>query len=110
MVNSPKRVAMKFNEHLSLSSSTSTIDRKASANYVLSLFRSMHIDTGNTFDFTPVTSPQIELLIEKLDNKSAAGISDIPTLVLKSANRIISPLLAELFVNGNNLSTFQVQK
>jgi hypothetical protein len=44
-----------------------------------------------------VTAPQVELLIGKFDNKSAAGISDVPTRVLKSANRIISPLLAELF-------------
>jgi hypothetical protein len=97
VTNSPKRVAMKFNEHFSSLTSTSTLDKKASANCVLSLFKSMHVDTHNTFNFAPVTAPQIELLIGKLDNKSVAGISDIPTRVLKSANRIISPLLAELF-------------
>ncbi len=62
----------------------------------LELKRQKKIST-NSFSFSQNTHIIVENLLNKLEPSSGAGISGIPSKVLKSSNKALAPLLTKIF-------------
>jgi hypothetical protein len=95
IITAPVVVASTFNENFSSLHSNSTVLKSDCQSFVQ--FKSMNLVIEKQFVFEEIAPNQVHLLLTKLDSKSAPGVSDIPTIILKHASPIISLMLTDIF-------------
>ncbi len=96
IITAPVVVASKFNQHFSSLHSNSTVLQSKCQSFVLNQFKNINLVVEKQFVFEHIAPNQVHLLLTKLDSKSAPGVSDIPTIILKHAAPIISPVLTDI--------------
>jgi hypothetical protein len=110
VIASPKRVVREFNKHFSTLSSNSTIRMNdVCKSYVFRQFKSMKISVSRKFEFIHIVPNQVESLLSTLEIKSAPGVSDIPTKILKHCKSIIAPILAGIFNSCIDQAKFPIE-
>ena len=93
----PAVVANKFNKFFTTLSSNSIVDIKESLNKIDEIYEEIKLTkTYSEMNFVEVSEKSVEKGISELDISSGAGISDIPTSIIKSCSCII-PALTNLF-------------
>ena len=65
-----------------------------------------NVKVQTKFNFSDITSNEIEIEIRKLDPKKATMENDIPTKVLKGSFDIVSNYLSDIYNNSKNAHTY----
>ena len=101
-----------FNLFFTNLSSTSLSTKEESDQFINSTFSVLKREnkiTTSTFSFVPTTAKIVELLLAKLESSSGAGISGLPSKVLKSSNETIAVLLSKLFNHAIRSNTIPLE-